>query len=151
MGTTSTMNPHTIWASMRAEQDARDLSVRMQACTDVQERVYVNFEGVTLVEYGEAVDLGVLRLEPLRMVFAGAKVTRNIPFGSIVLLGTQGVLGVPGYTACSVNSTEHLGTMIFVADIPLEHHIGAWYSRWLESAPFTEVRTSGTIPLPLTH
>jgi hypothetical protein len=151
MGTTAAMNPHTAWAARKAEQAGTALSVRMQACIDVERRVYISFDNVSLIEYGEPTDLGVLRLEPQRIVFAGHRTTRMIPFGSVVLLGTQDVLGSPGLTACCVNSTEHLGTMTFVADIPLEYHVGAWYSRWLESAPFTEVEPSDTLSLPPAH
>jgi preprotein translocase subunit Sec61beta len=145
------MNPHTAWTQRKREQATKSASACSQAATDVCERVYITFDNVALIEYSEQIDLGVLRLEPDRLVYAGSIVTRTIPYGSIVLLGTQSLAIAPDLYFCSVNSTDHLGTLTFVCEYPLEYHVGAWYQRWLEAAPFTGVDSSGTLPLPLTH
>ena len=151
MGYTTGMDPHTTWAARKREQALRSRTACSTAAADVQERVFITFDGVALVEYSEQVDLGLLRLEPDRMVFAGEIVTRTIPYGSIVLMGSQPLPGAPGLHSCSINSTEHLGTMTFLCEYPLEFHFGAWYQRWLEGASFTGVDPSDTMALPPTH
>jgi preprotein translocase subunit Sec61beta len=151
MGYNAAMNPHTAWTQRKREQALRNASACSQAAHDVCERVYITFDGVALVEYSEQVDLGMLRLEPNRIVYAGSRVTRLVPYGSIVLLGAQPMPGAPDLYTCSINSADSLGTMTFLCDSPLEYHIGAWYSRWLEGAHFTEVEPSGTVSLPPTH
>ena len=151
MGNTLPMNPHTAWTQRKRAQASLNASACEQAALDVRERVFMNFENVALIEYSETLDIGILRLEPHRMVFAGTIMTRVIPYGSIVLLGSTPVLGSPGLNACSVNSTESLATTTFLCEYPLEFHLGAWYSRWLDSVPFTEVDSSDTLALPPTH
>jgi preprotein translocase subunit Sec61beta len=145
------MNPHTAWTQRKREQATRSASACSQAATDVRERIFIAFTGVGLIEYSEQIDLGVLRMEPDRLVFAGTSVTRVIPYGSIVLVGSQPLAGAPDLHVCSVNSTEHLGTQTFICDYPLEYHFGAWYQRWLESAPFTSIDSSDTMAVPPTH
>lgn len=115
------------------------------AAHDVNTEACISFYPVVLIEYSEMADIGTLRLEPGRMVFAGGSMTRCVPFGSIVLMGTQPMLGEPERNACSVNSSEHPATMLFLADEPMEFHLSAWYSRWLHN-PFTEFTPRATVP-----
>ena len=144
MGTTASMNPHAVWAERGRQQALLNASACMAAYDDVQSKDHVVFDQVALIEHLGTVDVGVLRLEPQQMVFAGTTTTRVIPFGSVVLLGTQEVPGAPGRNACSVNSIDYLATMVFVGDTPLEYHVGAWYSRWLDQG-FTSIGPPGTV------
>lgn len=144
MSNSTVVNPYTLWASRASQQALRDRTACIQAARDVESKAFVAFTSVVLVEYGEMVDLGTLRIEPDRLVFAGNLVTRVVPFGSVVLLGAQPLVDTPGRSACSVNSVDYPATLVFRADSPLEYHISAWYSRWLDG-PCTEISPSGTV------
>jgi hypothetical protein len=98
----------------------------------------LNLQMVTMTVEGLS-DVGILRLEMDRLVFAGSVMTRVVEFHSIMLLGTRDVLGSPVAAACSVNSSDYDATMLFWREDPLEYHIAAWYSRWLEGSGSTTV------------
>jgi len=139
------MDPHAAWAAKAAE-NARQASEALRAAAfDVEREACVSFWPVTLIEHDFMVDVGTVRLEPSRLVFAGGRETRIIPFSTVVLLGTQPIVTAPGRNACSVNSSAYPQRMLFLADDPMEFHLSAWYSRWLNN-PFTEFGTPATVP-----
>lgn len=132
------MDTHTAWTLRKNEQATRSATACAQAARDVGERIFTSFDEVTLLEFSEQVDQGVLRLEPRRIVFAGTNVTRVVPYGSIVLMGSVNLSVTSAQHCCYVNSTAYPTAMTFLYGYPLEFHLGAWYHRWLESTPFTE-------------
>lgn len=149
MSSTFLRDPHTVWAMRKRSQTAVNTAACRNAAGAVRTESVISFEGVTLIEYGTAVDIGILRLEPEQLVFAGST-TRVIPYASIVLLNVLPVFGCPGRNACSVNSTEYHEACVFRSELPVEYHIGAWYSRWLEGSRLG-VDTPASVGLPPAH
>jgi hypothetical protein len=142
------LNPHTIWATRRREQALRNATACQDAVHDVMAFTVWTAQGVTMTVDGYT-DIGTLRLEGDRLVFAGAAQTRMVEFASILLLGTRETPGAPVAAACSVNSSDYDATMLFWHAIPLEYHIAAWYLRWLENSDsYPGVRPAAMVELP---
>lgn len=131
MASNASLNPYTTWAEMRREQATRTASACARAVHDVMATTVHTRQAVAMTANGQH-DVGILRLEFDRMVFGGATQTRVIEFASIVLLGTREMIP-PEAPECSVNSSDYDATMLFWCAEPLEYHIAAWYSRWLEA------------------
>lgn len=141
------MNPYTTWAEMRRAQATRAASACSSAVHDVMASTVHVRQTVAMTANGQH-DVGLLRLEFDRMVFAGPSQTRVIEFASIVLLGTRDTIP-PEAPVCSVNSSDYEATMLFWCAEPLEYHIAAWYSRWLEhKGVYPEVRPAAMVELP---
>jgi hypothetical protein len=141
------MDPYTAWANKAVQQTHRNA----RACSDAggaiaANRAQVVFSGVSLIEWGETVDVGALTVRQYELVFAGSNVTRRVPFSTIVLIDTPPVLGAPGRVACSVNSYDYPNALVFLGEQPVEYHVAAWYSRWLRKWGCTDAVSSATVP-----
>jgi hypothetical protein len=147
MASDASLNPYTTWAEMRRAQATRAASACSGAVHDVLASTVHTRHHVAMTANGQT-DVGVLRLEFDRLVFAGPTQTRLIEFASIVLLGTREMIP-PEPPVCSVNNNDYDATMLFWCAEPLEYHIAAWYSRWLEAREdYPAMRPAAMVELP---